>query len=222
MGGVAAGGAVANEFGGTLNVARSVFKDNLSSGILIGVGGAIASDMGPTLDGEGTPRATLNVAGSTFDGNSAEAAFNNPDAAGELAAFSGFAFGGAISSLATDARILNSRFINNSAQGGAGTPGENGGFANGGAIFSDDFSPFGVRDSFMEMRGSTFVGNAVTGGAAGPGGEVGGGAAGGAVSMSISFFEETGRIVNSNFSRNSATGGPGATGDWRSAARSAF
>lgn len=30
--------------------------------------------------------------------------------------------------------------------------------------------------------------------------------------MSISFFEETGRIVNSNFSHNSATGGLGATG----------
>lgn len=216
-GGLAAGGAVANEFGGILNVSRTLFENNTSTGFLIGVGGAIASDIGPTEDGEGTPIAVLNVSSSTFEGNSATASVNDPSLNEDFAAFSGFAFGGAISALSTDATILNSRFINNSVQGGVGEDGQDGGFANGGAIFADDFSPFDAvglpgRDSSMTIIGSTFEGNESTGGAAGLGGETGGGAAGGAVSISISFFPDTGLISHSRFRNNSATGGVGEQG----------
>lgn len=50
VGAVTAGGAIANEFGGTLTVSRSQFAENLSDGALIGVGGAITSDLGPTAE----------------------------------------------------------------------------------------------------------------------------------------------------------------------------
>ena len=47
---LAAGGAVANEFGGKLTVSRSDFAENEANGVIVGVGGAITSDLGPTVD----------------------------------------------------------------------------------------------------------------------------------------------------------------------------
>lgn len=226
-GGIAAGGAVANEFGGTLKVSHSWFSGNSADGMLIGAGGAITSDIGPTEDGEGTPgNATIKVKHSTFEGNSAKAQFADVASAGEFAPFAGFAFGGAISNLAGNATVSYSRFLNNSVMGGVGVTnvvedgedvGGEGGFANGGAIYSNDFSPFDMtepllgRDSSLDVTGSMFVGNSSMGGE-GDAGSRGGVSAGGAISVSLGFLDDGANIRSSIFRNNSTTGGQGGDG----------
>ena len=216
-GGIAAGGGVANEFGGTLEVEHSWFGDNHVDGLLIAAGGAISSDIGPTLDGEGTSAATVDIAHTVFNGNTAIAQVADPDAAGDFAAFAGFAFGGALTNLAGNATVTHSRFINNSVVGGAGANGNPGGFANGGAIYSDDFSPFDStppllgRDSSLDISASMFLGNSSTGGI-GDAGARGGVSAGGAISVSLGFLEDGAKIQTSIFQNNSTTGGDGGDG----------
>ena len=218
--GLSAGGAIANEFGGSLTVTHSHFVDNVAIGVVIGAGGAITSDIGPSLDGNGTPgQPVVTISHSTFDGNMAQSLVADPALAGNFAPFAGFAFGGAVSNLAGDLTVSHSRFVDNSVVGGDGTdgidgdPGTPGGFANGGAIYSDDFSPFdGVeipgRDSSLKVSHSEFVGNSSTGGNGGTGAR-GGVSAGGAISVSIAFLPDAANIRHTFFQHNTATGGAG-------------
>ncbi len=201
---VTAGGAVANEFGGTLTVARSSFEGNTSGGFLIGVGGAITSDLGPTADAGPTGPPTLTVDRSSFVGNRALAQLGYIAGVG----FTGLGGGGAILSLTGALTISRSEFVGNSAQGGVGSnPGAaSGGPGFGGAVLTGDASPFGIRDATMDVRDSTFSGNTATGGSGGAAGVPGGEAAGGAVAVSNGTDAA---LRDNTFSANAATGGSG-------------
>lgn len=214
-----AGGAIANEFGGRLTVVGSTFTRNTAIAQVLGVGGAITSDIGPTLDdegnpGEGTPAASVSIRHSTFRHNTAEALVTDPANAGDLAPFAGFALGGAFLSVAGEASVSHSTFLHNTAKSADGIRGNAGGTAVGGAIFSNDFSPFDAvgpifgRDSRLDVEHSLFIGNAAVGGD-GEGGGKGGAANGGAIGASIAFFPEGGAIRHSVFQGNAALGGEG-------------
>lgn len=207
---VTAGGAVANEFGGTLTVSRSHFEQNTSAGFLIAVGGAITSDLGPVLDQEGEPVTTaapeVSIERSSFVGNKAEAQFGYIDGAG----FSGMGAGGAILNVTGTMSIERSHFEDNQALGGSGGDGStSGGPAVGGAVYSGNISPFGMDDSNLLIERSHFVGNSVTGGAGGAAGLVGGQASGGAVAVNNLG---AGNLLRNEFLENSATGGVGGAG----------
>jgi hypothetical protein len=202
-GGVAAGGAVANEFGGTLTVARSTFDGNTSTGFLIGVGGAVTSDLGPTTAGpSGTP--TVTVDRSTFTGNRAAAL------AGHIggAPFTGLGGGGALLNITGSMTVTRSSFADNAAVGGTvAIPGVTvGGPGFGGAINSSDVSPFGAGQSTLAVSRSTFTGNTATGGAGGAAGLSGGEGKGGAVYVTNGGEATLGR---NTFSTSTAVGGPG-------------
>lgn len=199
---VTAGGAVANEFGGVLTVSRSSFEGNASTGFLIGVGGAITSDLGPTSDGLTDPP-QVEIDRSSFVGNTAQSMAGYIDGVG----FSGLGGGGAILNVTGAMRIRSSEFASNTAVGGMGNSGStSGGPAFGGAILSGDASPFGVAESSLDVTSSIFVDNTATGGAGGVAGLPGGIAAGGAISLG----NGTDAKLNRNtLRRNSAEGGIG-------------
>jgi hypothetical protein len=200
---VTAGGAVANEFGGTLTISRSTFDGNASAGFLIAVGGAVTSDLGPTLDGlTGTPTATIDR--STFTGNRAEAM------AGYIggAAFTGLGGGGAVINITGAMAVTRSTFDGNAAVGGtlALPGGASGGPGFGGAINSSNVSPFGVGQSTLAVSRTTFVHNTATGGTGGAAGLPGGEGNGGAV-----YVTNGGRatLARNAFADNAARGGTG-------------
>jgi hypothetical protein len=210
-----AGGAIANEFGGTVEIRHSFFADNSSVGRFIGVGGAISQDIGPTPNGAGTRSPTLEISHSRFEGNSTVAVLTDPVAAGPFGPFAGFGLGGAIANLAGTATVAHTVFVGNSARSGDGVLGNPGASAIGGAIFTDDFSPFDEipedglgRDAELDVSHSVFVGNMAHGGSGDEAGD-GGSAYGGAIGASISFFPEAGQIDHSVFRNNSAIGGIG-------------
>ena len=226
--GGAAGGAIANEFGGTLEVHGGHFEDNVAQGGFLSVGGAITQDIGPTADGLGTDSPSTVVKRATFRGNQARSLASNPDTAGPFAPFAGWALGGAIANVAGDLEVSRSSFHKNVAQGGDGAVTEspflaqgNGGNAIGGAINQIDFSPFdtvGVpgRDASMEITSTRFVSNVATGGDAaldGTGGQGIGGAIGFGISYgeALGFSDDSGRVTRSQFSRNVAEGGAGGS-----------
>ncbi len=62
---LAAGGAVGNEFGGTLTVSGSQFDGNAANGLVAGAGGAISSDLGPTREARSF---AIEGSGSADDG----------------------------------------------------------------------------------------------------------------------------------------------------------
>src|SRR5262249_25422599 len=136
---IAAGGAVANVSGGTLEVTHSTFTGNQSVGTRGAAGGGIANDAG----------SSLTVAHSTFSGNQA----SGVDAS---AGDGGGAFAGAISNRGgSQATVSHSTFAGNLAQGGNGANGGsaqnggNGGLGVGGAIAN-------LNDSFLvAAAGST-------------------------------------------------------------------
>src|SRR5262245_12679228 len=204
VGFVTAGGAVANEFGGTLTVSRSHFEGNTSAGFLIGAGGAITSDLGPTADGGPTRPPTVTIDRSTFTGNQAQAQAGYIDGV----AFSGLGGGGAILNLTGVMTVTRSDFANNAAQGGSvALPGVvSGGPAFGGAILTGNASPFGVAQSTLDISYSTFIGNTATGGNGGAAGLPGGEGAGGAVSVTNGSAVELSR---NTFHNNMAAGGSG-------------
>lgn len=205
---VTAGGAVANEFGGTLTVTRSDFDSNASSGILIAVGGAITSDLGPTADGAVTQPPTVSIERSKFVANSAEASAGYVEGEG----FSGLGGGGAILNVTGSMTISRSHFEDNTAQGGGGIAGlplpdsTSGGPGFGGAILSGDASPFGIADSHLNVSRSTFVGNSAMGGDGRVNGIPGGQAAGGAISIGNGTDA---RLERNEFVENVAVGGGG-------------
>ncbi|MEQ9407846.1 MAG: hypothetical protein RIK87_08960 [Fuerstiella sp.] len=209
---ITAGGAVANEFGGTLVVSRSHFAHNTSSGILVGVGGAITSDLGPAADAPTTGQPTTTVDRSTFVGNTAEAFAGYVN--GE--AFSGLGGGGAILNVTGSLTVSRSHFADNLAQGGAGVAGipglpdsTAGGAGFGGAVLSGDASPFGIAESSLEISRTTFTQNVAMGGAGGVPGLTGGSGSGGAVAVGNGNDAELERNL---FSGNLALGGAGGDG----------
>ncbi|QDV84948.1 hypothetical protein [Planctomycetes bacterium TBK1r] len=212
---LAAGGAIANEFGGTISVNESSFVGNRAVAINVAAGGAITQDVGPTPDGTGTRSAAAVVTDSKFTRNVAEAIQNDPEAAVPFEVFAGFGMGGGIFNLASDLFVLDSSFKRNQAIGGEGVGNNAGGPGVGGAIFSDDFSPFVVpevavpgQDARVFVEGSDFSNNRARGGA-GSGEGDGGNGYGGAVAASISFFPDAGELTDNDFRRNTAQGGQG-------------
>jgi hypothetical protein len=202
---VTAGGAVANEFGGTLTVSRSAFDANTSAGFVIGVGGAITSDLGLASDGpSGTPTATIDR--STFTGNRAQAAAGHIEAAG--GEFTGLGGGGALINITGAMTVTRSTFEDNAARGGTvAIPGVTGGGPGlGGAINSSDVSPFGAGESTLKVSRSTFARNTATGGDGGAPGLPGGIGAGGAV-----YVTNGGQatLSRNQFAANTAQGGTG-------------
>ncbi len=207
---IAAGGGVANEFGGTLIVDRSHFTDNSAAGGSIGTGGAIASSIGPTPDPmtpTGPP--TLLVRQSSFLSNSATSLQRNVDPNDPFALFAGFTLGGAVANYSGPANITHSQFHNNEAASGPGVGANNGGDAFGGAVFSNDFSPFGVADAALDISHSVFGGNMARGGQGGTDGGNGGQGIGGGVITSIEFFGNSGIVSHTVFKNNMAVGGEG-------------
>lgn len=217
-GGLAAGGAVANEFGGTLTVSRSQFENNQSVGVVVAVGGAITSDLGATVDSEGNVGSTsppeVHISRSHFAENAAETQTGYVDA--PAAAFSGVAGGGAILNVTGQMTITKSHFEGNGVSGGNGITGVVGlpdsttaGAGLGGAVLSGNISPFGFAQSSLHISSSTFEDNSATGGS----GELalvdGGLASGGAVALTNGADA---RLVRNQFKTNSVQGGPGTEG----------
>jgi hypothetical protein len=206
---VTAGGAIANEFGGSLSVKRSHFEGNSSKGILIGVGGAITSDLGPAIDdttGEATTsgQPEVKVERSSFYENSASATIGYI----EDVAFSGLGAAGAILNLTGLLEIDRSHFEGNTATGGAAIAGSTtAGPALGGAVLSGNFSPFGGGQSVLDVTRSTFTDNAATGGTAVAPGLAGGQAGGGAIAL-VNLGEAD--LTRNQFTGNAAQGGEGA------------
>lgn len=204
---VTAGGAVANEFGGTLRVFKSAFGENVSSGALIAVGGAITSDLGSVSDGPGetTGQPEVVIGRSKFVNNSASTLLGYIDGV----AFSGLAGGGALLNVTGSLNVSRSQFRGNTANGGSGGPDATaGGPAFGGAILSGDASPFGIAESQLSISGSSFWGNHATGGDGGADGLPGGIGSGGAIAAN-NGTDAT--LWRNRFGRNSATGGDGGT-----------
>jgi fibronectin-binding autotransporter adhesin len=207
---VTAGGAVANEFGGTLTVIRSAFEGNQSTGGVIAVGGAITSDLGSvddgTEDGGQTKQPVVTIDRTSFVENTAAA-----QAVGYLGgAFTGLGGGGAILNVTGIMTITRSHFHSNVAMGGPGGEGSlSGGAGFGGAILSGDVSPFGGAESMLEISRSEFVGNVAMGGDSSEVGLPGGISAGGAIALSNGT---DGRLSRNQFKSNQAVGGAGGSG----------
>ncbi|KAA5541856.1 hypothetical protein FYK55_16780 [Roseiconus nitratireducens] len=202
---VTAGGAVANEFGGSLTVSRSEFSGNTSSGFLIAVGGAITSDLGPTRDGVTTDQPTVSIERSSFVANQAAATAGYIDGVG----FSGLGGGGAVLNVTGTMTISRSDFEGNVATGGMGIEqagSTSGGPAFGGAVLSGNASPFGFAPSTLQISRSTFTDNAAIGGTGSVAGLQGGHAGGGAVAVGNAGTAELSR---NEFGGNQALGGDG-------------
>lgn len=111
---IAAGGAIANVAGGSLEVTSSKFSGNESAGTREAAGGAIVNDGG----------SSLAIAKSTFSGNQS------------VGGAGGTALGGAVAnSIGSTVTISGSALSHNLAQGGAGGDGLGGGLWNGGTAF---------------------------------------------------------------------------------------
>ncbi len=219
LGAITAGGAIANEFGGTLIVNRSQFSANSSQGFLTAVGGAITSDLGPTFDPEtgeagttGQPIVQINR--SSFVGNTAQAASGYVD--DPMFAFSGVAGGGAVLNVTGQMTISRSHFEDNSVIGGAAVKDSDtipdsttGGGGIGGAVLSGDLSPFGLAESSLRVSRSTFKHNSATGGSGATAGVAGGLASGGAIAVGNG---SDARLERNSFYENSVSGGAGGGG----------
>jgi hypothetical protein len=217
-----AGGAIGNEFGGSVTVHRGKFDDNMALGAIIGVGGAVSQDVGPTENGLATKSPSYSISHSSFTDNKAKALFTDPVLAGDFGPFAGYALGGAILNVAGTVSVGHSSFTGNEAHSGDGIEGNSAGSAVGGAIFSDDFSPFidpaaagelGMppgRNSFLDVHNSRFIGNAAKGGMGSESGD-GGSAEGGAIGVSIAFLKESASLRHNAFLDNHAYGGDGGT-----------
>lgn len=194
-GGVSAGGAIANEFGGTLIVSHSHFADNVSSGLVAATGGAIASDRGPETEG-----GSVQIRHSSFVDNVAQSVLGQTDFP-DAFPYSGAGGGGAIGNFAGSLTVSHSEFVGNEAIAG--------GQAFGGAISSTGVDLFGIASATLDVRHSTFNGNRATAGVGirsdatnADGAE----AYGGAVSV---FLGSDGTLRHNSFQDNLAVGGAG-------------
>jgi hypothetical protein len=98
------------------------------------------------------------------------------------------------------ATVTGSTFAGNSATGGAGAPGQNGGDGLGGGVYSDGTSS-------LTIAGSTITGNYANGGAAGSGASAGQGIGGGA------YFVDGGIVCLDWFTQTNTTGNTASTSD---------
>ncbi len=134
------------------------------------------------------------VSHSSFSSNVASSLQRNLDPNDPFALFAGFTLGGAIANYSGPASIDHSHFHGNEAASGPGIDANDGGDAFRGAIFSDDFSPFGIDDATLDVSHSVFAGNVARGGEGEPEGGNGGRGIGGGVTTSIEFFGNSGTI----------------------------
>jgi uncharacterized protein (TIGR03118 family) len=201
---LAAGGAVANVGGGTLEVTQCTFASNQAVATREVAGGGIANDAG----------SSLTVAHSTFIGNQAIGA----DAG---AGDGGRSFGGgAISNRGgSQATVLHSTFIGNVARGGNGangSPAQNGGNgANGagGAIANlSDSLLVATAGSLLTIEHTEFTGNQAIGGAGGSGGVAGISGNGNGGAITSVGAGSTAFVSHSTFTGNQAIGGTGGNG----------
>lgn len=203
---LAAGGAVANISGATLEVTHSTFTGNEAVGTREAAGGAIANDAG----------SSLTVAHSAFTDNQAVGA----DAS---AGNGGGAFGGAISNRGgSQAAVSHSTFTGNLAHGGNGADGGpaqnggNGGLGAGGAVANlSDSSLVAAAGSSLIVEHTAFTGNQCIGGAGGNGGVggTGGNGLGGNGGAITNVGERsTALVTHSTFTGNQATGAAGGNG----------
>jgi uncharacterized protein (TIGR03118 family) len=202
----AAGGAVANVSGGTLEVTHSTFTGNESVGTREAAGGGIANDAG----------SSLTVADSTFTGNQAIGADGS-------AGNGGGAFGGAISNRGgSQAAVSHGTFAGNLAQGGNGANGGlgvgsgTGGLGVGGAIANlNDSSLVAGAGSTLIVEHTAFTGNQAIGGAGGDGGAGGAGGngfQGNGGAITNGGKGSTALVTHCSFTENQATGGAGGNG----------
>ncbi|MGF1581132.1 MAG: hypothetical protein ACFCD0_17340 [Gemmataceae bacterium] len=207
--GFAQGGAIGSYNGGTVVVQKSKFTENTAvggneipgfGGGGSGIGGAIViTDLVLFDNMAGTP-SSLEVSGSTFAHNEAIGGDGLLEATGTL---SGNGIGGAIANYGgTSADISGSKFVSNRGVAGQGSQGAG---TAGGAIanISGD----------MTIKGSSFLLNSVSGGAADPNGDgvntgFGGAGTGGAVVNYSGAMD----IRHSYFAFNWARAGDGADG----------
>lgn len=187
---VTAGGAVANEFGGTLTVSRSHFSGNVSDAFGAATGGAIASDRGPTTAG-----GVVSVERSTFVGNIARSQVGLADVP-DLLFYSGAAGGGAIGNFAGTLEVSRSEFHDNHAIAG--------GQVFGGAILGTGLDLFGIAPASVVIERNEFSGNSATAGAGI--GDNGAAAYGGAIAVTLG---SAGTIEFNTLNDNSAQGGAG-------------
>jgi predicted outer membrane repeat protein len=191
------GGAILSDNG--LTITRSTFIGNQS--FHSAGGGAIWNAwVIPFFGALTTPSGAFDLSDSTFVDNQAVGTY----------AFGGSADGGAIAffNINGPIHISGGSFVNNLAEGVAGSPGV-GGWAAGGAIdaFSTAEPPFGpFKPLPFAISGTTFVGNRAIGGNSDGGG---GFSQGGAVRLQ-GFLNAT--VTGDQFIANSAVGGSGGSG----------
>jgi uncharacterized protein (TIGR03118 family) len=192
---VAAGGAVANVFGGTVEVTHSTFTGNESLATREVAGGGIANDAG----------SSLTVAHSTFIGNQAIGADASAGDGGRVFG------GGAISNRGgSQATVSHSTFAGNLARGGHGGNGGNGANGAGGAIANLDASSVGpAAGSTLFIDHTEFTSNQALGGEGGAGGN--GGAGNGGAITNVGQGSSA-LVTHSTFTGNQATGGAGGNG----------
>jgi uncharacterized protein (TIGR03118 family) len=206
---LAEGGAVANLFGGTLEISHSIFTGNEAVATHDVAGGGIANDAG----------STLTVAHSAFIGNHAIGA----DASGGAGDGGRALGGGAVSNRGgSQVTVSHSSFAGNLAQGGRGSnggPAQNGGNgANGagGAIanLADSFL-VAAAGSKLIVEQTAFTDNQAVGGTGGNGGAggIGGNGSNGNGGAITNIGEESTALVTySTFNGNQALGADGGNG----------
>jgi hypothetical protein len=212
------GGGIENNYFGVLNISDSSIANNVAQG------GAVAT--GPGGDGVGggisnSPSSILNMTRSIVASNRAIAGQGGPGVNSLLtSALAGFAFGGGIETSnasfggPSNATIIDSQIIGNSAIGGAGGTGNNGGNAYGGGVGVGFVTLVGVTDEAqLTLINSTVANNQALGGKGGKGGDGGDGLGGGlCVTATCSAT-----VINSSVTNNTADsgkkGGGGGTSD---------
>jgi uncharacterized protein (TIGR03118 family) len=198
---IAAGGAVANVSGGTLEVTHSTFTGNEAVATRQVAGGGIANDAG----------SSLTVAHSTFIDNQAIGADASAGNGGR--AIGGGAISNRDGSLAT---VSHSTFAGNLAHGGNGGSGGNGANGAGGAIANLDEGFLGAATgSTLIVEHTQFTNNQALGGAGGNGGASGNGGTGGqgnGGAITSVGAGSTVLVTHSTFTGNKAVGGAGGNG----------
>jgi hypothetical protein len=206
------GGAIMND-GATATISNSTVTGNRAiggtgTGVTVpagdnaGVGGGILNS--GELSAEGVPtEGNLTLTRCTVASNQAIGGSDNPFVSGS---YDGFGRGGGIENDSENApatlTIINSNVIDNLAQGGTNSYGDNGAGLGGG------INNFGA---ILNMTSSAVVGNQAVGAAGGSGIAAGEGIGGGLNDSNAFGFDGTASVTTSTIARNLAKGGAGAS-----------